>query len=278
MASELTRRLTVAAVGIPLCVAVAWAGGWVFAAGLGVLAWLAVREMDAMLGERSDPVVFRAACFLAGLFPLAAFVGGVQAVGWLTVGSLLLLLGIATLRIPPRDKPFQTAALAFTAVFYVGGLLSFGVPLREWLPGRLEGTLLFFLPIVVTWAVDTAAYTGGRAFGRRKMAPEISPNKTVEGGLSGLAAGPIVSLAYGLIALPELAGDLGILRLVVLGLLLAVAAVLGDLAESSLKRECGVKDSSSLLPGHGGLLDRMDSLLWTIPVACFFFYVFAAGA
>jgi phosphatidate cytidylyltransferase len=278
VSSELTRRLTVAAIGIPVCVAVAWVGGWIFAAGLGILAWIAVREIGAMLGERSDRAVFRAACFLAGLFPLAALVGGLPAVAWLTVGSLILLLGLATLRIPPHDMPFQTAALAFTAAFYVGGMLSFGVPLREWLPGRLEGTLLFFLPIVVTWAVDTAAYTGGRAFGRRKMAPAISPNKTVEGGLSGLLAGPIMAIAYGLIALPSLAGELGIVRLTVLGLLLAVAAVLGDLVESSLKRECGVKDSSNLLPGHGGLLDRMDSLLWTIPVAWFFFYLFAAGA
>ncbi|MCL7926453.1 MAG: phosphatidate cytidylyltransferase [marine benthic group bacterium] len=272
MASELTKRLTVAAIGIPLCLAVTWVGGWVFAAGLGVLAWLAVGEIGTMLGERSDPLLNRVAAFLAGLFPLAVLVAGPGAAGAVAVAVLLALLGLAALRIPPAEMPFQTAALCFTAAFYVGGLLSFGIPLRESLPGRLEGTLLFFLPVVVTWAVDTAAYTGGRAFGRRKMAPAISPNKTVEGGISGLLAGPFAALAWTLIALPDLAAVAGMGRIALLGLLLAAAAILGDLVESSLKRECGVKDSSQLLPGHGGLLDRMDSLLWTIPVAWFFLH------
>ena len=111
--------------------------------------------------------------------------------------------------------------------------------------------------------------------GRRKMAPAISPNKTVEGGLSGLLAGPIAAVTYAWIALPGFTASLGLGLLVVLGFMLAAAAILGDLVESSLKRECQVKDSSALLPGHGGLLDRMDSLLWTIPVAYFFIAMFA---
>jgi len=111
--------------------------------------------------------------------------------------------------------------------------------------------------------------------GRRKMAPAISPNKTVEGGMSGLLAGPAATVTYTWLALPDIADSLGLGLLVVLGLMLAAAAILGDLAESSLKRECQVKDSSALLPGHGGLLDRMDSLLWTIPVAYFFLAVIA---
>ena len=275
MASELSKRLAVAAIGIPVCIAVAYTGGVVFAAGLGILAYLAVGEIGVMLGERGRPHMTRVGAILAGLFPLAAFVFGPQAIGWFAVACLLGLLGFATLHIPPAEMPFQTAALTFTAVLYVGGLLAFGVVLREWLPDQLEGTLLFFLPVVVTWVVDTAAYTGGRAMGRRKLAPAISPNKTVEGGLSGLLAGPVAAVVYTWIALPDIAADLGLGRLLVLGIVLAAAAIMGDLAESSLKRECQVKDSSALLPGHGGLLDRMDSLLWTIPVAYFFFAAIA---
>ena len=275
MASELSKRLAVAAVGIPVCIAVAYTGGVVFAAGLGVLAYLAVGEIGAMLGDRGRPHMNRVGALLAGLFPLAAVLFGPQAIGWLAVACLLGLLGFATLHIPPAEMPFQTAALTFTAVLYVGGLLSFGVTLRELQPDRLGGTLLFFLPVVVTWIVDTAAYTGGRAMGRRKMAPAISPNKTVAGGMSGLLAGPAAPVTDAWLALPDIADSLGLGLLVVLGLMLAAAAILGDLAESSLKRECQVKDSSALLPGHGGLLDRMDSLLWTIPVAYFFLAVIA---
>lgn len=270
MAAELTKRLTVAAIGIPLCVAVAYTGGTVFAVGLGILAYLAVKEIGAMLGERGREYLTRFGALLAGLCPLVVLLFGTEAIGWFVVVCLFSLLGFATLRIPPGDMPFQAAGLMFTAVLYVGGLLAYGVALREWYPDQLAGTVLFFLPVVVTWIADTAAYTGGRALGRRKLAPSISPNKTVEGGVAGLLAGLVATVAYVWIALPGLFGELGPWRLLMLGTGLALAAILGDLAESALKRECGVKDSSALLPGHGGLLDRMDSLLWTIPVAYLF--------
>jgi len=271
MASNLTKRLAVAALGVPLCVAVTWAGGPLFAAGLAVLAVVALREIAAMVRERDQVFLEGPAAAIAALFPLSVWFAGPGSVGPRAAAALITLTGIAALRIAPAERPFQAAALSFTAVFYVGGLLAFGVPLREtMIAGRLEGTLLFFLPVVVTWLVDTAAYSGGRAFGRRRLAPRISPNKTVAGGVSALAAGPVAAAAYGLLLLPALSEDLGLFGLLALGLVLAAAAIVGDLVESSLKRECGVKDSSTLLPGHGGLLDRMDSLLWTIPVAWFF--------
>ena len=164
-----------------------------------------------------------------------------------------------------------TAAATSIGALYVGGLLSFGIGLREGLlADPLQGTLLFFLPVAVTWLADTAAYFGGRALGKRPMAPKISPNKTVEGGVSGLLAGPIGVVAYTMLLLPDLADALGVPMLLLLGLIVSSAAILGDLAESALKRECGVKDSSNLLPGHGGVLDRLDSLLWSIPAAYLF--------
>ncbi len=271
MASNLTKRLAVAAVGIPACVAVTWVGGPLFAAGLALLSWVAVREIAAMFVHRGDRFPARSAPLLSALFPLAVHAFGPGAIGPLSVAALITLTGLTTLRIPPAERPFQAAALGFASVVYVGGMLSFGIPLRGTLgSGNLEGTLVFFLPVVVTWLVDTAAYTGGRAFGRRRLAPAISPNKTMEGGLAGILAGPAAAVAYGLLALPALGRELGLAGLAGLGLVLAASAIVGDLVESSLKRECGVKDSSALLPGHGGLLDRMDSLLWTIPIAYFF--------
>ncbi|MFO7588934.1 MAG: phosphatidate cytidylyltransferase [Gemmatimonadota bacterium] len=271
MGSNLAKRLAVAAVGVPLCVGVTLAGGLAFAVGLGLLSAVAVLETAAMFRQRGDRFLGGPAAALAALFPIAVLLEGPAAVGWLAAGSLISLTGLATLRIPPAERPFLAAALSFATAFYVGGLLAFGVPLRETMAvGRSEGTLLFFLPVVVTWLVDTAAYTGGRAFGRRPLAPGISPNKTVEGAVSALIAGPLAATAYGSLLLPDVAATLGPLGLALLGLVLAAAAIVGDLVESSLKRECGVKDSSALLPGHGGLLDRMDSLLWAIPVAWLF--------
>lgn len=275
MASDLGKRLTVAAIGIPLTVAVTLVGGPWFAAGLAVLAAVAVWETGRMVGARGDRFLGLPGMALAASYPIAALYLGPAEMWGITLAALVLFTGAATLRIPPPDRPFQAAALTLTSAIYVGGLISFGVPLREGFSATaVEGTLYFFLPVALTWLADTAAYFGGRRFGRRKLSPVISPNKTVEGAIAALLAGPGGALVYGLVVLPILGDRLGVPGLLALGLVVAVAATIGDLAESALKRECGVKDSSALLPGHGGLLDRMDSLLWSIPATCVFLLVF----
>lgn len=276
MASDLRRRLTVAAIGIPLTVVVTLAGGVPFALGLGVLAAVAVWEIGRMLESRQDRFLYVPGMAYAAALPLVALFLGGSGTWIVTCAVVVAVAGIATLSLAPEQRPFQTAALTLTAGLYVGGLLSFGVPLRETFgSSALEGTAYFFLPVALTWLADTGAYFGGRSLGRRKMAPRISPNKTVEGGISGLLAGTVGALVYGYLLVPDLAESLGAPGLAGLGLVVAVAAAIGDLAESALKRECAVKDSSSLLPGHGGILDRLDSLLWSIPTAYFFLEIFA---
>ena len=275
MASNLTKRLVVAALGIPIVVVVAWTGGVVMAIGLGILGAVGVGEVSRMLAERRQPFLYRLAPVVAASLPTVAWTTGSGGTVAVLTGVLLVMLSVSTLRFPPETGPFRAVALSFTAAAYVGGLLAFALLLRERLvPDRTLGFALFLLPVVVTWLVDTAAYFAGRAFGRRPLAPVVSPNKTVEGGIAGLLAGPIGTVAVAYLAVPELTA-IGPAGLVVTGSLIAAAAVLGDLAESALKRECGVKDSSRLLPGHGGLLDRMDSLLWAFPVAyfCFVYYL-----
>lgn len=271
MSSDLMRRIWVAALGIPLTVGVTLLGGWPFALGLGVLAAVGTWEVGRMMSGRGDRFLGPPAMVLAGALPVAVFQVGWAGAWTAAILAMLTLTGIATVRLSPVERPFQTSAVTVLAALYVGGLLSFGVPLREWLVSeRVDGTLLFFLPVTLTWLADTAAYSGGRRFGRSKLAPRISPNKTVEGGVAGLLAGPVGAVAYGVILLPFVRDSLGLWLLALLGLVVSAAAVIGDLVESGLKRECGVKDSSGLLPGHGGLLDRMDSLLWSIPVAYLF--------
>jgi phosphatidate cytidylyltransferase len=275
MASDLGQRLTVAAIGIPVTVVVTYVGGPLFALGLAVLSAVAVWETGRMLAARGDRFLYPLGMVLAASYPLAALYLDAGDEWSITLVALVLMVGTATLRIAPVDRPFQAVALTLAASVYVGGLISFGVPLREgFTEDALDGTLFFFLPVALTWLADTAAYFGGRALGKRKLSPVISPNKTVEGAVAALLAGPIGAVLYGFVVLPRLGDSLGAPGLVGLGFVVAAAATLGDLAESALKRECGVKDSSGLLPGHGGLLDRMDSLLWSIPAACVFLLVF----
>lgn len=274
MSPELRKRLAVAGIGIPLCAAVVWVGGWLFVAGVATLAAVGAREMAGMLERAGRPVMPWPTAAAAAALPVAAAALGFGTAWTATAALAPAAMALAMVRFAPEERPATAAALTTVAVLYVGGLLSFALPLRTGhAPARTAGTLVFFLPVVVTWIVDTAAYFGGRAWGRRPMAPTISPNKTVAGGVAALAAGPAATVAYALLLLPQ-AGDplpgLGPFPAAALGLLLAAAAVTGDLAESAMKRECGVKDASGLLPGHGGLLDRMDSLLWTIPAAHLF--------
>jgi phosphatidate cytidylyltransferase len=128
---------------------------------------------------------------------------------------------------------------------------------------------VIFATFAVTWASDSGAYFAGRAFGRTKMSPRLSPKKTWEGFAGGTLAA--VGAGVGIIALLGL--PVSALVGVALGLIGAVGGTLGDLAESMLKRQAGVKDSGNLIPGHGGLLDRVDSLLWTAPLT---YYLLAA--
>jgi len=267
MASNLARRLAVAAVGIPVVLVVAWLGGVFMAIGLGMLAAVGVLEAGRMLTARGAPFLATLAAPVAAAIPAVAWTTGADGVALGLTGALLVMAAVATMRIQPADGPFRATALSFTATIYVGGLLAFAILLRERLvDDRTLGFALFLLPVVVTWMSDTAAYFAGRVFGRRPLAPIVSPNKTVEGAVAGLVAGPVGALLVARLGAPELIAA-GHGAVAAGGLAIAAAAIMGDLAESALKRECGAKDSSNLLPGHGGLLDRMDSLLWAFPTA-----------
>jgi phosphatidate cytidylyltransferase len=152
-------------------------------------------------------------------------------------------------------------------VLYIGLTLSYLLLIR----GLPDGVLLIFFVVVVTWAGDTGAYLAGKSLGRRALAPVISPKKTYEGLAGGLLLACALALAAREWFLPVLSpGDC-----LLLGLLLTMTGLIGDLTESAIKRSAGFKDSGSLIPGHGGMLDRLDSLLFTAPA--FYYYVTATG-
>lgn len=155
------------------------------------------------------------------------------------------------------------AAVVVFGVVYIG--LTFGhILLTRALP---EGEFLIFFVVLVTWAGDTGAYYTGMLLGRRPLAPQISPNKTIEGLIGGL----LLATGAALLARVWFLQSFSIGDSLACGLLLAGAGVLGDLSESVLKRSAGVKDSGTLIPAHGGMLDRVDSMLFTIPT--FYYYV-----
>jgi phosphatidate cytidylyltransferase len=262
-ASNLQLRLATAVVGLPLVVAVIWVGGWVFALAAGAIAFLAAAEF--IRGWLFPSMSLTAVAPQATGFGAAALmVGGAHwnenfvLLGVLFAAFFLLLGYTRILRNSPR-KPYRVLA---GCLLYVGLLLSTLVLVRD----SDDGRSWVFLGILATFATDTGAYAVGRAIGRHKLAPSISPGKTREGAVGGWVAGAAAVLALN----ARLDTDVSTAEVIPLAVLLPVAAQAGDLFESWMKRRMGIKDSSQLLPGHGGLLDRLDSILFVMPVV----YVF----
>ena len=190
----------------------------------------------------------------------------------LMLGTILTTAGAMGTR-PDPVSMLDAAMSTLFPVLFVGLAFGYAVGLRA-MPGE-DGTDLPLLLLVCVMFADTAAFYFGRSFGRRRLAPLLSPKKSWEGALAGIAG----STLGGLLAHFWFQQRLPLAHAVVLGVLLGVAGILGDLAESMLKRAAGMKDSSRLLPGHGGFLDRADSLLFAAPLLYYYSVVFlGAGA
>jgi phosphatidate cytidylyltransferase len=278
MANETGTRVLVAAVGIPIVVGLIFLGGWALAALLAAVAVFAAREFYAMAEKKgARPLRLPGCVVAAGFVALAALAPGAgpERVGF---GALLTVavLAISALAIWARGvegEPLLSISTTVMGAVYTGALLSFALFLRH-LPGTVgprHGTALVFAPVLLTWTSDTFAYFVGRAWGTRKLIPKVSPGKTVQGAVGAVVGSMLVALAYAQLLDRFPTYRLSALEALLFGLVISVTAQLGDLVESLLKRDAGVKDSGTLLPGHGGALDRFDSLLFTLPIAYFLF-------
>jgi phosphatidate cytidylyltransferase len=170
----------------------------------------------------------------------------------------LSLVWVLFLRSSSKKVMISWAA-SMAGIFYMGWLLSYWVLIMNHYGGDWNGRNWVLIALFSTFAVDTAAYFIGRTWGRHKMAPTVSPGKTWEGAIGGLVGALVAVIALALL----LNVDISYGEMVILGVLIAVFAQLGDLAESKLKRSMGVKEASNLIPGHGGILDRLDSIVFT---------------
>lgn len=255
----LAQRVASAIVGIPILVLLIWAGGPWYTAAACLIVLIAAYELQATHHQGPAPLALAAAALAAAL-PAGAFVGP-DWILWFTLSGVLIPLLWVTLRANPATAVTDWM-WAVAGVTYVGLLGAHFVLLRE-ISGGMD---LLYLAVFATFAVDTGAYFTGRTLGRRKLAPTISPGKTVEGTIGGLAAGFGAALLLNYLLGIRLEAAL----ILPLAALLPVAAVLGDLAESTIKRGMRVKDAGNVIPGHGGMLDRLDSLLFTVPVVYYF--------
>lgn len=258
------RRLVTAAVGIPVAAAAVWAGGWFLAAAAGVVAAVGAWEFYHLSQRAGHTPSAFLGILGAGALPLVAQEG----IQWtLATFTVVVLASLGAELLWRRGGVLTNAAGTILGMVYVGLFGSHWVLLR----GLSEGMALMFLVLASTWCADTGAYFVGRWLGRRRLAPEVSPNKTVEGALGGVVGGLLGAAATGAwFGLPAAWVGVG-------GLVCALSGQLGDLWESALKREAQVKDSGSLLPGHGGVLDRFDGLLFSGVVGYYLFWLWTGA-
>lgn len=281
--SELAQRWVVALVGVPVAVGLAWVGRWAMGPVLAVFSAIAALEVYRLAEVQG----VRALCWVgavgaAALVMLAAALPGVEAAGpvlfTFVMAFLLVVSALAIWRRGVDGRPLMTVAVTAMGTLIPAGAMSFIIFIRH-LPVRLDpaapavwptltGVALVAYPLMVTWMTDSGAFFGGRRWGRRKLAPLLSPGKTVEGALAGLVGGTLGGWIMGYLVFGLWLGvPIGVAAAAAGGLVISVISQVGDLAESAWKREAGVKDSGTVFPGHGGVLDRMDALMFTIPAA-----------
>lgn len=290
MSNHLTRILF-AVVAIPIAIGAVYWGALPLALLVSLIGGLGARELvDIARRQGVEPLAPLAigAAVAAPIGTWLAYGGAIIGFGgldweaalpspWFAMaGFLILVLTSALFARTPTERPLGSVAITVLAPLYCGVLPCFllGVryavgPDQSW-----PATWAVFFPLAVTWVGDTAAMYGGRAFGGPKLAPVISPGKTRSGSVAGLVGGVAAALVFNILAMNPSGFSIATWEALLFGLVLSVAAQIGDLAESLFKREVGIKDSSSLIPGHGGVLDRFDALYFVVPIAAMLYRLF----
>jgi len=256
--SDLPARIIVAIPAIVFALVIVNEGGLVWTIGIGLLGAIAMGELYTLMG-RVRPPALAGFLTLAGMLA-AALYGEPRHVIMVLVASFPVTFFLATLR-PRREHVSWAIAVTYLGILWIGLAMVHAVWLREQ-PFFDHGDSLVIDVLIATFVGDTCAYFGGRWYGRTPLAPLISPNKTLEGLVAGVLGATLAFWAAGFYQ-DWLTGPHALL----MGALVALAAPVGDLFESMIKRDLEVKDTGRLFGAHGGVLDRLDAVIFTVPVA-----------
>ncbi|MCL2389575.1 MAG: phosphatidate cytidylyltransferase [Elusimicrobia bacterium] len=264
----LVPRILSAIVGIPLIIACVYYGRLAFFALMLVVSFFCVKEYFSICAKYKPNAYFcvpvSALFFTALYFGLPSFGGNIIAI--FAVFIALVLFFIEVIKGSPENAVARVA-VSFLGTVFIPVALMYMVQIRN-LPNGFEFICFLF---IVTWISDTGAYAAGRAFGRHKLSPHISPKKTIEGAVAGAVTAVIVAYVFHATFTGNI---LPLNQTVILALVVSVIGQFSDLAESLIKRDAGIKDSGNIIPGHGGMFDRFDSYLFAAPAMFYTLYFF----
>ena len=260
MTKDLQKRALFAVLALAIFLPVLFVGGLLLQIGIGLLAMLAVHELLHMKGLKTMTIEGTLTLFatFALTIPLENYLTFLPVDGNVVAYSVLITIMLGT-TVFSKSYTIEDAVFPIAMSFYVG----FGF--NALLDARVAGFDKVLLALFIVWATDSAAYLIGMNFGKHKLAPRVSPNKSIEGFVGGILGAVLITVIFMLVdstvALPY-----GIYRMSLFAIFFSVAGQFGDLIESAMKRHFGVKDSGKFIPGHGGVLDRFDSMLVVFPI------------
>jgi phosphatidate cytidylyltransferase len=235
-----------------------WGPVWLFNATMAIICVLAMYEFLA-LGKAKGYDVPTVLCIAIMLIIMAAFILDDLSVELGMFAALLIIPASYVFTKKSLEDSLPSSAVAVLATTYVGMLGGSLIRLHNDFP---EGYKLVFFLLLVVWLGDAGAYYAGKQFGKHKLSPRISPKKTIEGLVGGITASIVTAIVIHFTFFPKFP----LVHAIIAGVILSFCGVIGDLAESMWKRSAAVKDSGTLIPGHGGFLDRFDSILFTAPI------------
>jgi len=261
----LKHRVITAAVGVPLVILAIWFGDPWFSLLIAAAALAGTYEFYHMANfDRREPLIYLGLLWTLALV-LSPHYRSPDILPIVITATMLVSL-ICLLRRPSRERVFHNWAWTIVGALYVGWMLSYWLSLR----GLEDGRNWVYLAMLTTFANDTGAFFIGRAMGKHRLAPAISPTKTWEGAIGGLISAILGAIVIAMVLNLISPFAFKYWQIILLGFLVGVFAQLGDLVESLLKRNMGVKESGNLLPGHGGILDRFDSLIFVGAVVYYY--------
>ncbi|MGE5475007.1 MAG: phosphatidate cytidylyltransferase [Ignavibacteriales bacterium] len=267
----LLTRIISSAFGIILLILVMIAPEIWFDVALAIIALIAMWEINSAFKARDlKPMEWLGYASIFFVFSLRFFSPKIAFLLILGFFLMVMYLMFAKVVLSNNKINFVDASVTTLSIFYVTFLFSFLSMTRH----MTDGKFIVWFIFIGGWITDVSAYFSGRFFGRNKLIPEISPNKTIEGSVGGLIGCIIVTVIYGLLIKTNLKVDMGILHFIILGMFTSVFAQLGDLTASAIKRSTKIKDYGYIMPGHGGIIDRFDSILFVSPIVFFFFKIF----